>query len=124
MRARKRASRRKGRRQTALALAVLAVLALMVWLAVIGSLWLAVLFAALFICTSVMVLFYTWRAVATGELPGRFGRVYRHASPVAFWIQIPMYVIFAAFWFFVGLSLLGLAPHWFIALIKSMHSHR
>jgi hypothetical protein len=125
MRARKRALRRKGRWQTALALAVLAVSGLMVWLALIGSLWLAVLFAALFIGAAVLVLFYAWRAVATGELPNRFGRVtYKRASPAGFRIQIAIYVIFAAFCFFLGLGLVDLAPHWFIALMKSMHSHR
>ncbi|MDR3459156.1 MAG: hypothetical protein P4N60_17135 [Verrucomicrobiae bacterium] len=125
MRARKQALRRKRRWQAALALAVLSVLALMVWLAVIGSPGLAVLFAALFIGTAVMMLFYTWRGVAKGELPGRFGNVtFRHASPTGFWIQIAIYVIFAAFCFFTGLGLLGLAPHWFILLVKSMHSHR
>jgi hypothetical protein len=122
MRARKRALWRKRRWQAAL---VLAVLGLMVWLAVIGSRWLAVLFAALFIGAAAMLLFFCWRAVATGELPRRFGGVtYRHASPTVFWIGIAMYIIFAVLWFFVGLELLGLAPHWFIALTKIMHSHR
>jgi hypothetical protein len=125
MRLRKRALRRKRRWQAALVLAVLAVLGLMVWLAVIGSRWLVVLFAALIIGTSVVLLFFTWRAVATGKLSNRFGgSTYRHASPIVFWIRIAMNIIFAAFWFFVGLELLGLAPHWFIALTKSMHSHR
>jgi hypothetical protein len=121
MRARKQTLRRKGHWQVALALATLALLALMIWLAVIGSLWLAVLFVG----AAVMVLFYVWRAVATGELPGRWGSVtYRHASPVTFWVRIATYVVIAAFWFLFGLALLGLAPHWFIALMKSMHSHR
>ncbi len=125
MRARKGALRRKRRWQAALTLAVLALLALMVWLAVIGSLWLEVLFAALFIGTAVMMLFYTWRAVATGELPGRFGNVtFRPTSPIRFWLRISTFTVFGAFWFFTGLGLLGLAPHWFSALVKSMHSHR
>ena len=106
-------------------MAVLAVLGLMVWLAVIGSRWLLVLFAALFIGAAVILLFFTWRAVAMGELPRRFGGVtYRHTSPTVFWIGIATYIILAAFCFFRGLGLLGLAPHWFIALMKNMHSHR
>lgn len=125
MRARKRTLRRKRRWQAALALTVLAVLALMVWLAVIGSSLLVDLFAALFIGAAVLVLFYVWRAVAMGELPGRSGNVtLRHASPFGFWLQISIFVVFGAFWFFVGLRLLGSAPHWFIALLKSMQSHR
>ena len=124
MRARKRASRRMGLWQAALVLAVLVVLGLMAWLAVIGSPWLAVLFATLFIGAAVLLLFYVWRAVATGKLPGRFGNVtFKHASPIGFWSQISFYVIFGAFWFFLGLGLLGLAPHWLIALMKSGHSH-
>lgn len=124
MRARKRALRRKGRWHAALVLAVLVVLGLMAWLAVIGSQWLAVLFAALFIGAAVLLLFYVWHAVATGELPGRFGNVtFRHASPIGFWFQIGIYVIFGAFCFFLALELLGLAPHWFIVLMKSGPSH-
>jgi len=124
MRARKRALRHKRRWHVALVLAVLVVLGLMVWLAVIGSQRLAVLFAALFIGVSVLLLFYTWRAVVTGELPGRFGNVtFRHASPIAFWFQIGIFVVFGTFWFFAGLGLLGLAPHWFIALMQSGPSH-
>jgi hypothetical protein len=112
MRVRKRALRRKRRWLAALALAVLAVLGLMAWLAVIGSRWLVVLFAALFIGASVMLLFFCWRAVSKGELPARFGRVtYRHTSPTVFWIGIATYIILAAFCFFRGLELLGLAPH-------------
>lgn len=83
------------------------------------------MFAALFIGIAGMLLFYAWRAVAPGELRGRFGNVtFRHASPIGFWLQIGICVVFGAFWFFVGLGLLGLAPHWFIVLIKRMHSHR
>jgi hypothetical protein len=125
MRARKRALRRKRRWQAALALTVVAVLALMVWLAVAGSMWLLVIFAALFAGAAVVMWFYIWRAVATGELPGRFGNItYRRASPIGFWLQIGILGFFAAFWFFACLGLLGLAPHWFIALMKSMHSQR
>lgn len=125
MRTRKRALRRKRGWQAALALGVLAVLALMVWLAVIGSRWLAVLFAALNIGAAIMMWFFVWRAVATGELPSRSRTVtYRHASPVNFWIQIANYVVFAAFLFFLGLGLLGLAPQWLLTLLKSMHPHR
>ncbi len=125
MRARKRALRRKRQRWAALVATVLAVLALMVWLTVSGSSWLLVLFAALMIGAAGAILFYVWRAVVAGELPGRFGVVTdRHGSPVSFWIGIALYVMIAAFWFFLGLRLLGLAPHWFIALLKSMSSHR
>ena len=60
MRVRKRALRRKRRWQAALVLAVLAVLGLMVWLAVIGSRWLVVMFAALFIGASVMLMLAVW----------------------------------------------------------------
>jgi len=70
------------------------------------------------------LLFYSWRAVATGELRGRFGNVIsKHASPVGFWLQIGIFIVFGAFWFLAGLGLLGLAPHWFIPFMESGRSH-
>jgi len=124
MRARKRALRRKRRLQAALVLAVIVVLGLIVWLAVIGSMWLPIVFAALFLGAAGFVVHGVWRAVAKGELRGRDGNVtFRHASPVGFWFQIANYILIAVFMLFGGLALLGLAPHWFLALLRSMH-HR
>jgi hypothetical protein len=120
MRMRKRALRRKRRWKATLALAVFVVLGLMVWLAMIGSMWLAVLFAALFIGSALLLVYYLRRAVMCGELPQRFpfGTIFRHKSPISFWFGLGVHGLFAAFLFFVGLRIVGLAPHWFIALMK------
>ena len=121
---RKRALRRKRRWHATLISAGMVVLGLMVWLAVIGSMWLAVLFAALFIGSALLLVYYLRRAVVSGELPGRFGAItFRHKSPIAFWFGIGAHGVFAGFLFFSGLALLGLAPHWFLALLRSMPSH-
>ena len=120
---RKRALRRKRRRQVALVLAVLVVLGLMAWLAVIGSRWLAILFAMLFIGSAFLLVYYLKRAVVRGELQGRFGTIiFRDKSPISFWIGIGAYGAFTGFLFFSGLTLLGVAPHWFMGLLRSMHS--
>jgi len=124
MRARKRALRRKRLRQTALILAILILLGLMIWLAVIDSPWLAILFAALFIGSALLLVYYLRRVVVRGELPGRFGSITsKDRSPIAFWIGICIHGLIACFLFFSGLALLGLAPHWFVTLLRSMHSH-
>jgi polyferredoxin len=124
LRTRKRAARSRRRRAAGLALAVLALLGLMIWLAVIGSLWLMVLFAAVFLGAAALVGFMIWRAVASGELRGRSGSItYRRRSPIAFWLSIGIYAMVGISVFFQGVALLGLAPHWYVALIKSMHSH-
>lgn len=124
MRARKRALRRKRRWHWAMVLAAMMVLGLMVWLAMIGSMWLATLFAVLLIGCAVWMGYYLRVAVVRGELPGRFGTItFRHKSPIAFWVGISLHGLFAVFLFFSGVALLGLAPHWFVALLQSMHSH-
>jgi hypothetical protein len=105
-------------------LAALAVLALLIFLAFKGSVLLLFLFSLAFIGAAVMLAFYVRRAVLRGEVPGRFGSItFRHVSPISFWFQIGVYALLAGFLFFNGLALLGLAPHWFIALLRSMHSH-
>ena len=115
---RKRVSRHKLWWNVALVLAVFAVLGLMVWLAMIGSVWLAVLFAALFIGSALLFVYFLRRAVVTGELPGRFGTItFRHKSPISFWIGIGGYGLFAIFLFFTSLRIVGLTAHWFINLM-------
>jgi hypothetical protein len=111
---------RKRRWQSTLILAVVVVLALMVWLAVIGSMWLAVLFAALFVGSALLLVYYLKRAVVLGELPQRFpfGTIFRHKSPIGFWFGIGAHGVFAGLLFLSGLALLGLAPHWFIVLMR------
>jgi hypothetical protein len=105
-------------------LAALAVLAILILLAIKGSDWLLILFSLALIGAAVLMVIYVRRAVVRGELPGRFGGMtFRHASPFNFWFQIGFYVLFAGFLFFNGLALLGVAPHWFVALLRSMHSH-
>lgn len=120
MRMRKRALRREQRRNATLILAVFAVLGLMVWLAIIGSMWLAILFAALFMGSALLVVYYLRRAVMCGELPQRFpfGTIFRHKSPFGFWFGIGAHGLFAIFLFFIGLRIVGLAPHWFIDLMR------
>ena len=120
MRMRKRALRRKQWRTATLALAIFAVLGLMVWLAMIGSMWLAVLFAALFIGSALLLVYYLRRAVVCGELPQRFpfGTIFRHKSPIGFWFGIGGHGLFAVLLFFIGLRIVGLAPHWFIVLMS------
>jgi hypothetical protein len=101
-------------------LAIFVVLGLMVWLAMIGSMWLAVLFAALFIGSALLVVYYLRRAVICGELAQRFpfGTIFRHKSPIGFWFGIGAHGLFAVFLLFIGLRIVGLAPHWFVALMK------
>ena len=120
MRMRKRALRRKQRWNATLGLAVFVVLGLMVWLAMIGSMWLAVLFAALFMGSALLVVYYLRRAVVCGELPQRFpfGTIFRHKSPISFWFGIGAHGLFAVLLFFIGLRIIGLAPHWFIVLMS------
>ena len=120
MRMRKRALRRKQWRTVTLALAIFVVLGLMVWLAMIGSVWLAVMFAALFIGSALLVVYYLRRAVVCGELPQRFpfGTIFRYKSPIGFWLGIGGHGLFAVFLFFIGLRIVGLAPHWFIVLMS------
>ena len=120
MRMMKRALRRKQWWNAALVLAGMVVLGLMVWLAVIGSMWLAILFAALFIGSALLLVYYLRRAVVCGELPQRFpfGTIFRHKSPISFWFGIGAHGLFAVLLFFIGLRIIGLAPHWFIALMR------
>jgi hypothetical protein len=120
MRMRKRALRRKQRWNTALVLAGMVVLGLMVWLAVIGSMWLAILFAALIIGSALLLVYYLSRAVRCGELPQRFpfGAIFRHKSPISFWFGIGAHGLSAVFLLFLGLRIIGLAPHWFVALMR------
>jgi hypothetical protein len=58
------------------------------------------------------------RAVIKGEVSagGRSGiRTHtRSGEPIAFWIEIGLHGFAAAFLFFMGLSLTGLAPDWVI----------
>jgi hypothetical protein len=104
-------------------LAALAVLAVLIFLAFKGSNLLLLLFSLAFISVAGMSVFSVGRALAQGEVPGRFGSItFRYASPIGFWFQIGLYVLVAGFTFFSGLALLGLAPHWFIALLRSMGS--
>lgn len=105
-------------------LVILAVMGILMFLAFKGSDFVRYFFAAAFIGGAAMLGFYVTRAVVRGELPGRFGTVtYRHSSPIGFWFQVGVCVLFAGFIFFSGVALLGLAPHWFLALLRSMHSH-
>jgi hypothetical protein len=100
------------------------VLAIGSYLAFHAPEYLIVLFPVLLIGAAVFVVLGVWRAIIKGELPGKFGRItYRQESPIGFWIQVATYISIAVFLFFNGLALLGLAPHWFIALLRSMHSH-
>jgi hypothetical protein len=122
MRARKRAMWRKRRWHAALFLSGLGLMGLMIWLAMIGSMWLAVLFGALLMGLALLVVYGVWRTIAKGELAGRFGSITnRNASPISFWFQIAIYMAIAAFLFFSGLALLGVAPSWFTAMLRSMH---
>lgn len=105
-------------------LLVTSVLALMVYLAVIGSLWLLVVFGLMFIVSAAMVLYKVWRTISEGQLSGRGGVTFKGDSPVSFWLGIAAYGLQGAFFLFVGLAFLGLAPHWFIELLRSMHNHR
>jgi hypothetical protein len=92
-------------------------------LAVFAPFYLLYLFAALFLSLSVMLFFSICSAIAKGEVRGRFGSItFRHATPIGFWFQIGVYVLFAGFSLFSGLALLGLAPHWFLMLLRSMRS--
>jgi hypothetical protein len=120
MRMRKQASRRKQWRTATLALGILVVLGLMVWLAMIGSMWLAVLFAALFIGSALLLVYYLRHAVVSGELPQQppFGKIFRYKSPIGFWFGIGFHGLFAVLLFFTGLRIVGLAPHWFIDLMR------
>ena len=117
---RKRAMQRKRRKSAMLVLAGMVVVGLMAWLAFIGSMWLAVLFAALFIGSALLVVYYLRRAVVCGELPQRFpfGTIFRYKSPIGFWLGICGHGLFAVFLFFIGLRIVGLAPHWFIVLMS------
>ena len=110
MRMRKRALQRKQWRTATLALAIFVVLGLTVWLAMIGSMWVAVLFAALFIGSASLLVYYLRRAVMCGELPQwpPFGTLFRHKSPVGFWFGIGAHGLFAVFLFFIGLRIVGL----------------
>jgi len=105
-------------------LAALAVLGFLIFLTFKGSVLILLIFAMAFIGSAVMLVLFVRRAVVRGEVPRRFGGfTYRHESPISFWYQISFYLLFAGFIFFSGLALLGLAPHWFISLLRSMHSH-
>ena len=70
-----------------------------------------------------MLVYFLRRAVLCGELPQRFpfGTIFRYKSPIGFWFGIGAHGVLAGFLFLFGLALLGLAPHWFIALLRSMH---
>ena len=104
-------------------LTALAVLAVFIFLAFKGSDWLLYLFSLTFIGAAILLVLYVSRAVVRGEMPGRFGSAtFRRASPISFWFQVSIHVLFAGFIFFSGLALVGLAPHWFIAFLRSMHS--
>jgi hypothetical protein len=121
MRARKRAVWHKRRWHVALILAGLLVLGLMVWLAVIGSMWLAILFGTVFIGAAALVVHGIWRTIGKGELRGRLGSItFRNASPVSFWLQIGIYILIAAFLFFSGIALFGVAPPWFATMLRNM----
>lgn len=94
------------------------------FLAFKGSDLVLYLFAAAFIGAAGMLAFYLRGAVVRGAVEGRFGGITcRHTSPISFWFQIGIHGLLAVFLFFNGLAFLGLAPHWFIALVRSMHSH-
>jgi len=104
-------------------LAALAILSILIFLAFKGSVLLLLIFSLTFIGLAVMLMFYVRRAVVRGELPNRFGGfTYRRESPIVFWLRIGIYILIAGFIFFCGMALVGLAPHWFIALCRSMHS--
>ena len=105
------------------ALAILAAIGFATFLAFKGSNWLLFLFASALIGAAVTMLFLVRRAIIRGELPGRGSITYRDRSPISFWIGIFIFVVFAFFFFFLGLEFIGLAPHWFIALTRSMGSH-
>jgi hypothetical protein len=103
--------------------AALAVLAMLIFLAFKGSNLLLLLFSLAFMGAAVMLVLGVKCAVVRGELAGRFGSItLRRASPINFWLQIGVYVLSAGLFFFLRLALLGLAPHWFMALLRSMHS--
>jgi hypothetical protein len=55
-----------------------------------------------------------------GELPQQFpfGTIFKHKSPISFWLGIGAHGLFAVFLVFIGLRIVGWAPHWFIALMK------
>ena len=108
-----------------LILVILAACGFLVFLAFKCPDFVLYLLAAAIIGSAGMLVFYLKRAVMCGELPQRFpfGTILRHKSPIAFWIGIGAHGVFAGFWFFLGLALLGLAPHWYIALLRSMGSH-
>lgn len=98
------------------------VMAIGVYLAFHAPEHLGILFSVLFFGAVVFLVRGVWRAIVKGELPGRSGnRTVREASPIVFWFQIGTYLSVAAFMFFGGLALLGVAPHWFVALLRSMH---
>lgn len=110
-------------RLVVLILVILAVCGFLVFLAFKCPDLVLYLLASAIIGAAAMLLFFLRRAVVSGELPLRFSKIFRHKSPIAFWIGIGAHGVFAGFWFFFGLALLGLAPHWYIALLRSMHSH-
>ncbi len=104
--------------------AILAVVGFAAFLAFKGSDWLLYLFASALVGAAVTMLFLVRRAIILGELPQRFGGMtYRDRSPITFWIGIFIFVIGAFFFLFLGLAFIELAPHWFLALLKSMNSH-
>jgi hypothetical protein len=105
------------------ALAISAVIGFAAFLAFKGSDWLLVLFASALIGAALMMLFLVRRAIIRGELPGRGSITSRDRSPITFWIGIFIFTVGAFLFFFQGLAFIGLAPHWYIALLRSLSSH-
>jgi hypothetical protein len=73
---------------------------------------------------SFLFFFMIWQAIQTGELRGRGETTYRWRSPFAFWSTIILIFLFGIFMVLLGLACFGLAPHWFMELLKTMHTSR
>lgn len=105
-------------------LVILVVFGILLFLAFKGSNFVLYLLAAAFLGVSGLLILGIRRAILKGEMQGRGSITYRQSSPISFWFGILIFAVAAFFCFFFGLTLLGLAPHWFLALLHSMRSHR
>ena len=82
------------------------------------------LFPALLLVLSIMLFVGVWRAIKKGEVAGRGCVTYRYNSPVGFWFEMIVYITAGVFLLLISLACFHIAPHWFMALLASMKSHR
>lgn len=81
------------------------------------------LFGVIFLIISGFVFFKIWQAITTGELPGKGSITYRDRSPFSFWFNIGFFALVGIWLILVALTFFGMAPKWWIQVLKSMNSH-